>query len=1140
VNFNSNHHLLHKVLICISFLGSNLAAEPLPNREDLVFYFLMVDRFSNGDPSNNRAGLDDQPSSVHGFDPTKIRHYHGGDLRGVIQRLDYIQGLGCNAIWLSPIFKNRWVQGEDTNFHGYSTLDYFLVDPHFGDLDDLKELVREAHLRGIRIFFDIIPNHTADVISYAEGWNVDYRDMENYPLRDASGFPFSETMVAYPEARYEPGAGIIFPYEPVLPPGWENIKNPAWLNKVEMYHNRGPTRWSGKSGIYGDFYGLDDLFTERKEVVQGMTEIFKHWIREVGIDGWRIDTFKHINTQFWKTFCQETRQLATSLGNAQFFQFGEVADDNNWRLSSFSTQTDVDSVLDFAFQKRVRGFAIEGGPGSSLSQLFQEDDFFHGQAKDSRLKPTFLGNHDMGRFGNPLLAKAEQENWSEDLVVDAFLLAHAIMFFSRGQPILYYGDEQGFSGGPDPDCRETMFGTQVPSFLAQRRIGATNALSEPCFDQTHVLYRSLAAMAEKRRLFPSLRRGYQRPVSTLVDHGSAVAAWTRDMPDRSDLTLILANSSISNQRAQFSAPHRQAGNYQIIYDSRLRANQQLVDSNPIHVVENVLEIQLLPKQLLVLRPIFPENPEPQPAVSSISLISPGADEVLNPPSEEYEGNFFDGRAEISALVFGDNIGVVSFYFQEEGGLPIKIGDDPSVPYRVFWPPPKKAVRGKLIAVFTDEFGRSSTSEQSIFVRKRPQYISFHMRGAGEGWRLRISPKEWQNISTLPWGTNLPVGSTVTSQGSRTWIELPWMGTNSYGAFADIEKSASLGKVFIDVLNEQNISIFPGGVLVDTCKLSKVYLKPGVPVIYPNPLAATESLTLWFQQKPIAGSFGPLQNQSGQPVSYYLEEASEGDSYMDAVVLRLAGSALSNGGEWTLQIDNQKVQLPMSAGTDFWIFPGAKVASTTPVQYPTMFRLYYQRAAGDYGDQVSENFSDFWGLHLWGAGLASGQVSASWQQPMKPTGQDAYGIYFDIQLAGNGFPFGYILHRGNEKDPGPDQFVFPGWHGDKAWQRQGASFGETWIHSNSFSEEIPLPGDTTYFASRATPVPQMILGSILTSALSFQASWESQESFTYRLWQTGDLQAPWTNSLIFFGDGTQKVISLPLDSQKKFFRIQREP
>lgn len=244
-------------------------AQSLPNREDLIFYFLMVDRFFNGDPSNDRAGYDDQASSVHGFDPTKIRHYHGGDLRGVIQKLDYIHGLGCNAIWLSPIFKNRWVQGEDTNFHGYSTLDYFMVDPHFGNLNDLKELVREAHHRGIRVFFDIIPNHTADVISYAEGGNVEYRDMENYPLLDADGFPFSETMVAHPKDRFDLGSGIVFPYQPVVPEGWENAKNPGWLNRVDMYHNRGPTRWWAKAEFTGIFLAWTTYLLSEKKWFRG-------------------------------------------------------------------------------------------------------------------------------------------------------------------------------------------------------------------------------------------------------------------------------------------------------------------------------------------------------------------------------------------------------------------------------------------------------------------------------------------------------------------------------------------------------------------------------------------------------------------------------------------------------------------------------------------------------------------------------------------------------------------------------------------------------------------------------------------------------------------------------------------------------
>ena len=107
-----------------------------------------------------------------GLDPTDKGFYHGGDLKGVIDKLDYIQGLGTTAIWLAPIFKNRPVQGAGADvsagYHGYWITDFTQVDPHFGTNEELKRLVKLAHQRGIKIYLDVIVNHTADVIKYAE------------------------------------------------------------------------------------------------------------------------------------------------------------------------------------------------------------------------------------------------------------------------------------------------------------------------------------------------------------------------------------------------------------------------------------------------------------------------------------------------------------------------------------------------------------------------------------------------------------------------------------------------------------------------------------------------------------------------------------------------------------------------------------------------------------------------------------------------------------------------------------------------------------------------------------------------------------------------------------------------------------
>src|SRR3954454_24264316 len=222
-------------------------------RESLTrerFYFLMPDRFANGDASNDRGGLTG-PREVTGFDPTRKGWYHGGDLKGMISKLDYIKGLGTTAIWLTPSFKNKPVQGLGTPFpsagyHGYWITDFTQIDPHLGTNQDLRDLIAGAHRRGMKVFFDIITNHTADVIDYAEK-RYDYISKAQSPYRDAQGNVFDDRAFAGTSTFPALDPAKSFPYHPVLAPGDEHLKVPDWLNDVTLYHNRGNSTFSGEN-----------------------------------------------------------------------------------------------------------------------------------------------------------------------------------------------------------------------------------------------------------------------------------------------------------------------------------------------------------------------------------------------------------------------------------------------------------------------------------------------------------------------------------------------------------------------------------------------------------------------------------------------------------------------------------------------------------------------------------------------------------------------------------------------------------------------------------------------------------------------------------------------------------------------------
>jgi glycosidase len=322
------------------------------------FYFVMADRFENGSTANDLGGL---PADrlVSGFDPTHKGFYHGGDLAGIRQRLDYIRGLGTTAIWLTPSFKNRAVQLEDgpsAGYHGYWITDFTQIDPHLGTNAELAALIREAQGMGMKVFFDIITNHTADVIDYEEAHRPAYVSKDQEPYRTAAGVPFDDRDYAGgttfpPLSRTES-----FPFTPFNPPG-APVKVPDWLNDVTLYHNRGNTTFVGENSYYGDFFGLDDLFTEHPRVVKGMTDIYKTWIRDFGIDGFRIDTMKHVNDEFWQRFAPDVLSYARQHGKREFFMFGEVFDTTKAFTSHFTTHDRVQAVLDFPFQKAAQDFA---------------------------------------------------------------------------------------------------------------------------------------------------------------------------------------------------------------------------------------------------------------------------------------------------------------------------------------------------------------------------------------------------------------------------------------------------------------------------------------------------------------------------------------------------------------------------------------------------------------------------------------------------------------------------------------------------------------------------------------------------------------------------------------------------------------
>ncbi|HEY9134048.1 MAG TPA: alpha-amylase family glycosyl hydrolase [Dyella sp.] len=501
--------------------SESLAALRARPAEGEVIYLIMPDRFANGDPGNDR-GARTGDRSITGFDPTDKAFYHGGDLKGLVSKLDYIQGLGATAIWLTPVFGNKAVQETDgamsAGYHGYWPLDFTDIDPHLGTRADYKAFVDAAHARGIKVYFDIVVNHTADVIKYrqCQGRACTYRSRADFPYtRNAStGKPFNQGFLGDRAPFLTTGnfARLTNPgyaYTPYVPASELHAKKPDWLNDPIYYHNRGESTFKGESSQFGDFMGLDDVFTENPRVLQGFIEIYGKWIDDYGIDGFRIDTARHVNPEFWQAFVPAMLARAKAKGIPNFHIFGEVMEFEPGELARSTRIAGLPAVNDFALQSALVDAIAKDGPTSSIAHVFEQDVLYaHGEATAANLV-TLTGNHDVMRFARAV--REARPHASLDEVMRRVRLAYAVILFSRGVPAIYYGDEQGFTGmgDIDQDSREDMFPTQVPSFRSEPLLGSVANEGQDHFDTHHPLYRSIASMLRIRASEEALQRGRQ-------------------------------------------------------------------------------------------------------------------------------------------------------------------------------------------------------------------------------------------------------------------------------------------------------------------------------------------------------------------------------------------------------------------------------------------------------------------------------------------------------------------------------------------------------------------------------------------------------------------------------------------------------
>ena len=477
-------------------------------------YFVMPDRYANGDAANDRGGVTG-PRGVTGYDPAGTGWYHGGDLRGLTgdcedprRGLARIAGLGFTAVWVAPVVGQQWVQGDSASYHGYWGRDFTGVDPHLGTNGDFAAFTECARRLGLKVYLDVVVNHTADVVALAGG--TSFRGADEVPYRDCRGKPFSAQR--YAGGRTFPCLSTDYqPRQPLVLPQNRKAKKPDWLNNVLRYHNRGDIDFGSCSDAcfeQGDFFGLDDLFTEQPVVVDGLAKLYADWIARYRLDGFRVDTAKHVDRAFFRVWTPRVRAAARAAGVSDFEIFGEVTLPDAADLARFARERAVPNVIDFPLQDALVRFAGGSAGARGVASRLAEDDYFRRADGAAPTPATFLGNHDAGRAA---LLISRQTGATGTELTARVRLGHALLFLLRGAPVVYYGDEVGMIGrGGDKAARQDMFPTRVAEWRSEPRVGGPPIGSGSSFDvdlAAHPVATGLRELSQLRQRFPALATG---------------------------------------------------------------------------------------------------------------------------------------------------------------------------------------------------------------------------------------------------------------------------------------------------------------------------------------------------------------------------------------------------------------------------------------------------------------------------------------------------------------------------------------------------------------------------------------------------------------------------------------------------------
>jgi alpha-amylase len=425
---------------------------------EAILYFVVLDRFADGDPANNVA-----------VDRGAKGAFHGGDLAGLRQQLDELAELGVTAIWITPLVKNidGFVTGAgfpDWGYHGYWADDFTRLDPRFGSEEELRGLVEDAHARGIKVLLDVVYNHVG----------------------------YDSAYTTAPRTR-------------------------AWLRTEEA-------GTCGSDDLTSCLAGLPDFKTELPEVRDYLFDAHLGLAARVGLDGFRLDTVKHVTHDFWQAHRQ---RLDAELGE-EFFLVGEVWGGDAKSLDPWFAGDEMDAGFDFSFQGSAVGFLLGRGRPVAFNRYLEKRH----EVRDGYHLAHYLSSHDV----EGALAMLSGD-------VELFRLAALLQFTVSGIPTIYYGEEVARPGGDWPDNRSDMpWGErEVPP-------GAGLPRDEELRDD----YRRLTAL---RRAHPALWRGGHAGVHFDKD----LLVFERADPESDDRVMVAVNRAAEPVAERFELPAGWAG-----------------------------------------------------------------------------------------------------------------------------------------------------------------------------------------------------------------------------------------------------------------------------------------------------------------------------------------------------------------------------------------------------------------------------------------------------------------------------------------------------------------------------------------------------------------------------------------------------